>query len=294
LIDRGIILAGGTGTRLHPLTLGVSKQLLALYDKPMIYYPLSVLMLAGIREILVITTPHEQEMFRRLLGDGGQWGVRLAYEVQPRPEGIAQAFIVGREFIGGRGCALVLGDNVFYGDGLQSLLRRAVGRIPGATVFGYRVKNPEAYGNAVLGPDGRLIDIQEKPARPKSPLAITGLYFFDERVSDFAVELRPSARGELEITDLNRRYLNEGALHLERMGRGYAWLDTGTPETMLYAANFIHAVQSRQGLQVACPEEIALRSGWITRDAVERQAHAMGNTSYGSYLMELVKSDGAS
>ncbi len=289
MIDRGIILAGGSGTRLHPLTKGVSKQLMAVYDKPMIYYPLSVLLLAGIRKVLVITTPHEQAMFHALLGDGSQWGIELRYAVQPSPDGLAQAFIIGRAFAGGRGCALVLGDNIFYGNSMTELLGQAVGRERGATVFGYWVKNPEAYGVAEFGPGGRVLSLEEKPKLPKSNYAVTGLYFYDADVCDLAANLKPSARGELEITDLNRLYLEREALHVELLGRGVAWLDTGTPEALLQAANFIQTIQARQGLQIACPEEIAFTRGWITADELRRQGEALAKNDYGRYLLHLAQ-----
>jgi glucose-1-phosphate thymidylyltransferase len=288
-VKKGIILAGGSGTRLHPLTKAVSKQLMAIYDKPMIYYPLTTLMLAGIRDVLVITTPHEQVMFRALLGDGAQWGMSLRYAVQPSPDGLAQAFLIGREFVAGEPCALVLGDNIFYGHGLQTLLEEVAMRSSGATVFGYWVKNPSAYGVAEFDANGRVVGLEEKPAKPRSSYAVAGLYFYDERVVDLAAELKPSPRGELEITDLNRRYLELGALHLEKLGRGFAWLDTGTPEALLSASTFIHTIQSRQGLQVACPEELAFRKGWITRDDLARLARPLAKTAYGEYLADLAR-----
>ena len=289
MITQGIILAGGTGSRLHPLTRGVSKQLIPVFDKPMIYYPLTTLMLAGIRRVLVITTPHEQAAFQTLLGDGRQWGVEIQYAVQPSPDGLAQAFLIGREFVGARPCALVLGDNLFFGHGLTEYLARAAIRDTGATVFGYWVKQPEAYGVAEFDADGNVIGIEEKPARPRSHYAVTGLYFYDGRVSEFASQLRPSARGELEITDLNRMYLERGELHLERLGRGFAWLDTGTPEALLQAANFVHSIETRQGLQVACPEEIAFRQDWITRADLDRLAKPLAKTQYGQYLASLLE-----
>ncbi len=289
MIDRGIILAGGSGTRLHPLTKSVSKQLMAVYDKPMIYYPLSVLMLAGIRKILVITTPHEQPLFSRLLGDGSQWGITLLYAQQPHPEGLAQAFLIGREFADHKGCALVLGDNIFYGASLVERLHKAVRRERGATVFGYWVKNPEAYGVAEIGPGGRVLSIEEKPTQPKSNYAVAGLYFYDERVCDLAASLEPSKRGELEITDLNRLYLERDELCVELLGRGMAWLDTGTPEALLQAANFIQTIQQRQGLQVACPEEIAFQQGWISTDALRWQGEALAKNDYGRYLLRLAE-----
>ncbi|MDE2292552.1 MAG: glucose-1-phosphate thymidylyltransferase RfbA [Elusimicrobia bacterium] len=285
---KGIILAGGSGTRLYPLTRAVSKQLVPVWDKPMVYYPLSTLMLAGIRDVLVITTPHEQEGFRRLLGDGAWLGLNVSYASQPKPEGIAQAFLIGREFLaGGRG-ALVLGDNVFYGHGLSERLQRAAQRAQGATVFGYQVRDPERYGVVSFTKDGRVQSIEEKPAKPKSNYAVTGLYFYDERVSDLAARLKPSKRGELEITDLNRLYLEEGSLHVELLGRGFAWLDTGTHEALLSASTFIHAIEERQGLKVACIEEIAFRQGWISAADVRRQAGELGKTGYADYLRGLV------
>jgi glucose-1-phosphate thymidylyltransferase len=289
MTGQGIILAGGTGTRLHPLTKGVSKQLMSVYDKPMIYYPLTTLMLAGIRRVLVITTPHEQSAFKALLGDGSQWGMELVYAVQPSPDGLAQAFLIGREFIAGRPCALVLGDNIFYGQGFSEALRRASQRESGATVFGYWVKHPEAYGVAELDSDGNVTGIEEKPARPKSNYAVTGLYFYDGHVSEHAAALRPSPRGELEITDLNRVYLSRKQLRLEKLGRGFAWLDTGTPDALLQAANFVHTIEVRQGLQIACPEEIAYQHGWITSAQLEQLASALIKTAYGQYLMSLLQ-----
>jgi glucose-1-phosphate thymidylyltransferase len=286
---KGIILAGGSGTRLWPITLGTSKQLLPVYDKPMIYYPLSVLMLAGIREVLVINTPHEQAQFQRLLGDGAQWGMRIEYAVQPSPDGLAQAYLIGREFVAGQPSCLVLGDNIFHGHGLTAMLQRASARERGATVFGYWVRDPERYGVAELGEGGRVLGLEEKPAAPKSNYAVTGLYFYDGRASDFARELRPSARGELEITDLNRRYLDDGSLHLEQMGRGYAWLDTGTFESLLQAANFIETIEERQGLRVCCPEEIAWANGWIDDERLLALAAPLAKNGYGQYLQGLVK-----
>jgi glucose-1-phosphate thymidylyltransferase len=284
---KGIVLAGGSGTRLYPATLGVSKQLLPVYDKPMIYYPLSTLMLAGIREILVISTPEDTPAFERLLGDGAQLGLAVRYAVQPRPEGIAQAFLIGREFIGDQGVALALGDNIFYGHGLPELLRGAAAREEGATVFGYWVGDPERYGVVDFDADGRARSIEEKPTRPRSNWAVTGLYFYDRRVADVAAGLTPSARGELEITDVNLAYLERKALRVERLGRGYAWLDTGTHEALLQAQNFIQAVQERQGLMVACLEEIAFRMGWIDADALLRIAGPMEKTAYGRYLLRI-------
>jgi len=286
---KGIILAGGAGTRLHPLTLAVSKQLLPVYDKPMIYYPLSTLMLAGIREILVITTPHEQEAFRRLLGNGEALGLSIAWAVQPRPEGLAQAFIIGREFIGGGCVALALGDNIFYGHGFPESLRRAAERQHGATVFAYHVRDPERYGVIEFDGEGRAMSVEEKPARPRSSYAVTGLYFYDHRIVDIAARLTPSARGELEISDVNRQYLELGDLHVEKLGRGVAWLDTGTHEALAQAAAFIQAIEERQGLKVACLEEIALRMGYIGADEVRRTAMGMQQTGYGQYLLRLLE-----
>lgn len=289
MIDKGIILAGGSGTRLYPLTKGTSKQLMAVYDKPMIYYPLSTLMLAGIRKVLIITTPHEQAMFQRLLGDGSQWGMELSWEVQPSPDGLAQAFLIGRKFIDGGPCALVLGDNIFYGNNLQDIVGKAAAKEKGATVFGYWVKNPEAYGVAEVDKDGMVLSLEEKPKKPKSNYAVTGLYFYDEQVCSLAESLQPSARGELEITDLNRLYLEQGNLGLEQLGRGFAWLDTGSPEAMLEAANFIATIEHRQGLQIACPEEISFRRGWIDATRLREQAQALAKTAYGQYLLALVE-----
>jgi glucose-1-phosphate thymidylyltransferase len=288
MITQGIILAGGTGTRLHPLTKGVSKQLMPIYDKPMIYFPLTTLMLAGIRRVLIITTPHEQVMFKTLLGDGKQWGMELIYAVQPSPDGLAQAFIIGREFINNRPCALVLGDNIFYGHGLSATLQRAAARDSGATVFGYWVKNPGDYGVAEMSGEDRVISLEEKPKAPKSNYAVTGLYFYDDKVVELASSLKPSPRGELEITDLNRRYLEAGALRLEKLGRGYAWLDTGNPDALLQAANFIQTIQQRQGLQVSCPEEVAFRQGWIGPSEVAQIAAQLSKTAYGQYLSSLL------
>jgi len=285
---KGIILAGGSGTRLHPITLGVSKQLIPIYDKPMVYYPLSTLMLAGIREILVVTTPHEQDGFRRLLGDGSRFGVRLDYAAQPRPEGLAQAFVIGRDFVGGEGAALALGDNVFYGNDLAQILQRAARRARGATVFAYRVRDPQRYGVVEFDARGQAIGLEEKPARPRSAFAVTGLYFYDNRVLDIAAKLRPSPRGELEITDVNRAYLASGELHVEVLGRGMAWLDTGTHEALLQASTFIQAIELRQDLKVACPEEVALNMGYLTAEDVRRLGEGMRNSEYGQYLLRLV------
>ncbi len=284
---KGILLAGGAGTRLHPTTLAVSKQLLPIYDKPTVYFPLSSLMLAGIREVLVITTPEDQEAFRALLGDGSVYGLCIEYAAQPKPEGIAQAFVIGRSFVGDDRVALALGDNVFYGDTLAATLRRAAERESGATVFGYRVRDPERYGVVEFAEDGRAVGIEEKPPAPRSDYAVTGLYFYDNRVLDIAASLRPSDRGELEITDVNRVYLEAGTLHVERLGRGVAWLDTGTPESLLEAAEFIHAIQERQGLQVACLEEIAFTLGYIDRDALLARAGTLSKTTYGDYLRRI-------
>lgn len=288
-MKKGIILAGGSGTRLYPLTKAVSKQLIPINDKPMIYYPLSSLMLAGIREVLVITTPHEQEGFRRLLGDGDEIGMSFSYAVQESPDGIAQAFLIGREFIAGEPVALALGDNIFYGHGFTDMVRRAAGRPSGATVFGYWVRDPERYGVVEFDAEGRAVSLEEKPQQPRSPYAVTGLYFYDGRVSDVAGNLRPSARGELEITDVNRVYLEWGDLHVEKVGRGIAWLDTGTHESLLQASNFIHAIEERQGLKVACIEEIALRMGYIDADDVRRLAEPMRKSGYGDYLLRILE-----
>lgn len=285
---KGIILAGGSGTRLYPITKGVSKQLLPVYDKPMIYYPLSVLMLAGIREVLIINTPHEQAMFKALLGDGSQWGMRFEYLAQPSPDGLAQALILGREFLDGAPSCLVLGDNIFHGSGFTELLKRADARGSGATVFGYWVKDAKAYGVAEFDAQGRVVGLEEKPAQPKSNYAVTGLYFYDGRAPEFAAALKPSPRGELEITDLNRRYLEDGSLHLEKMGRGYAWLDTGTHESLLQAGNFIETIEQRQGLRVACPEEIAYTNGWINAGELEALAAPLAKNGYGQYLLSLL------
>ena len=282
---RGIILAGGSGTRLHPLTLPVSKQLMPVYDKPMIYYPLSVLMLAGIREVLIITTPQDEQSFKNLLGDGAHWGLELQYAVQPRPEGLAQAFHIGADFIRGKPSALVLGDNIFYGHGLPKLLRSANERESGATVFGYYVSDPKAYGVVSFDRGGKAETIEEKPERPKSNFAVTGLYFYDNNVVDLAKEVKPSARDELEITDLNRLYLKEQKLHVELMGRGFAWLDTGTHSSLLDAANYVRIMEERQGLKISCPEEIAWRMGFIDDAQLEKLAHDLKKSGYGEYLL---------
>ncbi|KRG56664.1 glucose-1-phosphate thymidylyltransferase [Stenotrophomonas koreensis] len=289
---KGIILAGGSGTRLYPITKGVSKQLLPIYDKPMIYYPLSVLMLAGIREVLIINTPHEQALFQALLGDGSQWGMDIQYAAQPSPDGLAQAFLIGRDFLAGQPSCLVLGDNIFHGHGLTELLAQADARESGATVFGYWVTDPERYGVAEFDAAGRVVDLVEKPENPRSNYAVTGLYFYDGKASDYAAELVPSPRGELEITDLNRRYLSEGQLHLQQLGRGHAWLDTGTHASLLEASNFIGTIQTRQGLQVCCPEEIAFNQGWISAGQLEQLAAPLSKNGYGQYLQALVRRSG--
>ncbi len=284
---KGIILAGGAGTRLHPVTMVVSKQLMPVYDKPMIYYPLTTLMLAEISEILVISTPTDTPRFADLLGDGSQWGLNISYAVQPSPDGLAQAFLIGREFVAGSPSALVLGDNIFYGEGLYEILGRASARAEGATVFTYRVHDPQRYGVAEFDEAGRVVALEEKPAQPRSHHAVTGLYFYDSTVCQRAAQLRPSKRGEYEITDLNQSYLDDGQLIAEPLGRGYAWLDTGTHDALLDAGQFIATIERRQGLKVACPEEIAYRLGWISADELERLANRYGNSSYGAYLMAL-------
>ncbi len=285
---KGIILAGGSGTRLYPITLGVSKQLIPVYDKPMIYYPLSILMLSQIRDILVITTPEDQQSFQRLLGTGRQWGLNISYSVQPRPEGLAQAFIIGRDFIGDDDAALILGDNIFWGHDIIKRLSEAHEKQRGATVFGYWVRDPQRYGVVEIGPEGKALSLEEKPQKPKSNYAVTGLYFYDNRVVDYAARLKPSRRGELEITDLNRLYLDQQELDVVMLGRGVAWLDTGTHESMLQAAEFVETIQSRQGLKVSCPEEIAYRYGYIDADQLRALAKPLSKNGYGEYLLRLI------
>jgi glucose-1-phosphate thymidylyltransferase len=288
---KGIILAGGAGSRLHPLTRAVSKQLMPIYNKPMIYYPLSTLMLSGIRSVLVITTPHEQDGFKRLLGDGSEIGLQITYAAQPNPGGLAQAFLIGRDFVGPDRAALALGDNIFYGAHFSDYLRNAAARETGATVFAYQVRDPERYGVVEFDADGKAVSLEEKPSKPKSSYAVTGLYFYDNQVVDIAAKLQPSARGELEITDVNRTYLASGALRVEKLARGIAWLDTGTHESLMQASNYIHAIEERQGLMVACLEEIAYRMGYITAAEVTGLARAMGSSAYGQYLLRMLDNE---
>ncbi len=287
--SKGIILAGGAGSRLYPLTLSVSKQLMPVYDKPMIYYPLSTLMTAGIHDILVITTPEDQPAFKKLLGDGSQWGIALTYEVQPTPGGLAQAFIIGEKFIGGQPVSLILGDNIFYGHGFADQLKSATQRTNSATVFAYHVNDPERYGVIDFDDDGKALDIEEKPAKPKSSYAVTGLYFYDARVVEFAKQLKPSARGELEVTDVNRMYLEDGSLHVEVLGRGAAWLDTGTQDSLIEAAQFVQIIERRQGLKICCPEEIAFKNGYIDAEQLTKLADKLGKSGYGDYLRTMLE-----
>lgn len=289
MIKKGIILAGGSGTRLHPLTMVVSKQLMPVYDKPMIYYPISTLMLAGIQDIMIITTPHDIGSFQALLHDGSQWGMNFQYAVQPSPDGLAQAFIIGRDFIGNAGCSLILGDNIFYGNKLSQYVERAAQKESGATVFAYWVKEPKSYGVVEFNKDGRAISLEEKPVEPRSNYAVTGLYFYDNQVVDMAADLTPSARGELEITDINKLYLSQNQLSVEKLGRGYAWLDTGTHDSLLQAANFVQTVEQRQGLKIACPEEIAYRMGFIDVEHMLKLADPLKKNGYGQYLLDLVQ-----
>jgi glucose-1-phosphate thymidylyltransferase len=288
---KGIILAGGSGTRLYPMTLVTSKQLLSVYDKPMIYHPLTTLMMAGIREILIISTPHDLPLFQTLLGDGARWGLSLSYAVQPKPEGLAQAFVIGADFIAGGPSALILGDNIFFGQGIRKLLSNATSRPVGATVFAYRVADPERYGVVAFDHNGCATSIEEKPQQPKSNFAVTGLYFYDRRVTEFAASVRPSARGELEITDINRLYLERGELSVERLGRGFAWLDTGTPDSLLEAANFVATLEKRQGVRIACPEEVAFNQGYIDRQQLERLGVDLGKSDYAKYIRDLAASN---
>lgn len=287
---KGIILAGGSGTRLYPITQVISKQLLPVYDKPMIYYPLTTLMTAGMRDILLITTPHEQHLFQSLLGDGSQWGLNLSYAVQPSPDGLAQAYLIGREFVGNQPSCLILGDNIFYGGGLRQILDSAAEQTTGATVFGYWVQDPERYGVIEFDKDNRVLSIEEKPEQPRSHYAVTGLYFYDQQAPDLAAELKPSSRGELEITDLNRLYLEQNELRMERLGRGFAWLDTGTHESLQQASSYIETIETRQGLKVACPEEVAFENGWIDAEQLVRLAEQLKKNAYGKYLIMLAES----